>query len=100
MLSEQMEVPQRFLPTHLQVEVVVVDICNTFVNNNAWDRVPIPGGMLGVRGPETDVVSFSADNDSKRGLVWCFGRDLSKCGLQPRKLYREDMRVLSLVACA
>lgn len=89
--------PQLAVPTHLEVEIVVVDVRDTFVNHGAGYHVPVPGGVLSVRGPQTDTAPFSAGDNGKRGFIRRFGRNLSECSLQLRQLHGEDLRVLALV---
>ena len=82
--------------SYLEIEVKVVRVGYAFVDDGAWLRVAVLGGMRTVDRPEPGVMAFPADDDTEPRFVGRRGRDHFECSLKLWKLYPEDMVVLSL----
>ncbi len=86
--------------THLQVEIEVVDIGDTFVHHCSGERIPILGGMFRRSRREASVVALPAHNYRQAGAICT--RLIP--GVEPvercqdlRQFLFEDKLVLSLI---
>lgn len=82
--------------THLKIEVEVVDVGDSLVDDCPRERVAVARSIRGVGRPEPRVVALSTDDD---GQLWCIrrsGRDLFEGCLQSGQFVLQHLVILAL----